>query len=1106
MTKHRFFSFTRIAGALLLVPFLVAPSWSGIGGKAVKKPRDNSAVAPGSRTVSLAPFQNQNSNASQGIAGGSAAGMAQHLRIRSGSLVLPINAGAAKASGSFGSSYAGEWDVWLDDQNATPIFLQATASSGAGAPAGAGKRAAGITSEEMLVQFVDDNPLIFRLKDAHNELELKEKKTDDYGNEHVKFTQHHKGIPVWGSMVIGHYSGERGLFAINGRYIPPPTNIKNIVPDISELGAVDITMGDYGSENVIQRLDDMTAKMLEYRGPEAELVVWSKSSGSTPVLAWKVEMRPNVLERWRYFIDAKDSAILDKYQYSPSDAPAVGSGVDLQGVEHELHTIESSGWYYMIDGSDAINLTNSSKGELVTDNRTHFTLQYNAENKLAYVANQSNSFDDAAAVSAHTNTKKVYEYFFNKHGRDSINGTGGNLLAAVHLKDANGGPVANAFWNGVLMMYGDGGDVFHPLSGALDVAAHEMGHGVIERTAGLEYRFQSGALNESFADIFGVLADSEDWLLGEDIVKPAYFPSGAMRSLENPNQLGRDQNGWQPMHMNEFLELTAEQDYGGVHYNSGITNHAAYLIAQQIGQDKMGQLYYHVLSNYLTPTSQFIDLRLAAEETARSLFSDEPEVLAAVKSGFAAVGIGASDDATDDQQEPDSGDDDVVTDAPVERSFWVASVGAGDDGDNSLFIAKPSDDYSDVEPVRGFTQLTRTQVYNETGNAITSPVNGNYLLFIDSDNNLRFINSDGSGEEVINDDGDWGSIAISPDGTKLAATTVWADSTIYILDLENGTVSPFKLYHPTTSSDGERQHITEYADALTWDGNSSYIIYDSFQSQSGAQMEDGSSSDHIEFWDLKAMVPTDGAIYPYSPTLPPGFHMANPSFGTEIIDGKPNDCRFAYEMVDENEPPRNLVISSDRCAGVGGVIVDFPHDMFSFPRFMHNDKEMVLELWTDRGGNETDLAWLFRVPLNEDRVSPADGPHVFMQEKQSPYAFVIEDDQGLLVTAVEEEKSGSQPEAFSLVQNYPNPFNPETVISYEVARPADVSLKVFDVTGQHVTTLVNEFSPTGKYSVTWAGTDSDGYPVASGVYFYEFSHLATSGEQVQFSRKMLLLR
>lgn len=91
--------------------------------------------------------------------------------------------------------------------------------------------------------------------------------------------------------------------------------------------------------------------------------------------------------------------------------------------------------------------------------------------------------------------------------------------------------MGNAFWNGQAMFYGNGDNAFQPLAKGLDVAGHEMTHGVVEGTANLEYQGKSGALNQSFADIFGVMIDRDDWKIGEDVVKTSAFPSGALRSM-----------------------------------------------------------------------------------------------------------------------------------------------------------------------------------------------------------------------------------------------------------------------------------------------------------------------------------------------------------------------------------------------------------------------------------------------------------------------------------------------------------------------------------------------------------------------------------------------
>ena len=119
--------------------------------------------------------------------------------------------------------------------------------------------------------------------------------------------------------------------------------------------------------------------------------------------------------------------------------------------------------------------------------------------------------------------------------------------------------MGNAFWNVTLIAYGYGNAAFNPLAGSLDIAAHEITHGVIERTVNLEYRFESGALNESIADIFGVMLDRDDWRIGEEVVKSRFFSSGALRDIEDPHNGGQPGDFfWQPAHMDEFVDQCLE--------------------------------------------------------------------------------------------------------------------------------------------------------------------------------------------------------------------------------------------------------------------------------------------------------------------------------------------------------------------------------------------------------------------------------------------------------------------------------------------------------------------------------------------------------------------
>jgi hypothetical protein len=204
------------------------------------------------------------------------------------------------------------------------------------------------------------------------------------------------------------------------------------------------------------------------------------------------------------------------------------------------------------------------------------------------------------------------------------------------------------------MVFGDGdGEIFGRFTASLDVIGHELTHGVVEHTAGLEYSGQSGALNESLADVFGVLvaqyaagqdAASADWLIGGDLLLPG-VKGTALRSMLHPGtayddpRLGKDP---QPDSMSGYVEST--DDNGGVHYNSGIPNRAFALAATTIGGpawEKAGRIWYDVLTGgSLAADADFAAFAQLTIAAAVARFgADSPEVVA-VRDGWTTVGVG----------------------------------------------------------------------------------------------------------------------------------------------------------------------------------------------------------------------------------------------------------------------------------------------------------------------------------------------------------------------------------------------------------------------------------------------------------------------------------
>jgi len=255
---------------------------------------------------------------------------------------------------------------------------------------------------------------------------------------------------------------------------------------------------------------------------------------------------------------------------------------------------------------------------------------------------------DPAADEAYAGAGATYDLYWDVYERNSLDGMGLRLDSTVHYqKDYD-----NAFWDGKQMVYGDGdGQIFNRFTIALDVIGHELTHGVTQYMANLEYYGQSGALNESFSDVFGSLvkqrtlghtADQADWLIGVGLLTDSVH-GVALRSMKAPGTayddplLGKDP---QPATMNDYVNTT--QDSGGVHINSGIPNHAFYLAATAIGGnawEKAGRIWYIAGRDKFTSTTDFQMAANLTFQAAGELYGADSPEQKAVADGWAGVGI-----------------------------------------------------------------------------------------------------------------------------------------------------------------------------------------------------------------------------------------------------------------------------------------------------------------------------------------------------------------------------------------------------------------------------------------------------------------------------------
>ncbi len=259
---------------------------------------------------------------------------------------------------------------------------------------------------------------------------------------------------------------------------------------------------------------------------------------------------------------------------------------------------------------------------------------------------------DSSVLRAWVNSRKVLNYYKNTQGRDSFDDRGSELVSVVHV----GKQMPNAFWNSELdyMAYGDGdGTRMTDLTQSLDVAGHEMTHGVTSKTAQLIYMSESGALNEAFSDFFGVMIanpvpEKTEWAIGKKIFLNERKLLG-LRNLKDPgsiqakilDDLGNKVEKPYPAHVKDkFVSLnpcSSDNDRCFVHYNSMIPGHAAYLVHEAIGREKSEKLFYLVLTQYLNKTASFKVFKGATLKACRQLY--DRQTCSNVTASFKAVGL-----------------------------------------------------------------------------------------------------------------------------------------------------------------------------------------------------------------------------------------------------------------------------------------------------------------------------------------------------------------------------------------------------------------------------------------------------------------------------------
>ncbi len=804
-----------------------------------------------------------------------------------------------------------------------PVYIERKCSEVKGAP------------EEKLYEFLNATKELTGKGDSHETFRISGIKTNSRGITHIRTLQQYKGVDIYGSESTLHIDAVRERFTGSFHNPDPATKTS---PSVSAMAAVQTAVSDVSQVTVYKELSPKEKDLLDYTSPESSLVLLNDSEDKYR-LAWAVSIRPNFIEEWKYFIDAASGEIIRKYNNTNSDGPVTASATDLNGVLQTINTYLEGSVYYMINLAETMYVPSTNEGVIMTldaNNTSTSNLDYK------YVTSANNTWSLRNTVSAHNNATLAFRYFKDTFGRNSLNDKGGNIISFVNVAEDDGSSMENAFWNGKAVFYGNGGINFTSLAGALDVAAHELGHGVISNTANLEYYGQSGAMNESYADIFGAMVDRDDWRIGEDVTKTSYSPSGALRNMSDPHNMGTSlsQLYWQPKTVTEMY--LGSEDNGGVHINSGIGNYAFYLYATAVTKEKAERVYYRALDNYLTSTSQFIDWRIAVMQAASDLYGATSQEVTKAGDAFTAVGI---------QEE-----------VQVEKTQDY-TVNSGQEYllSYDTYLGDTQTLYRSSVTGTALVPLSTTEMMGKV--SVTD--DGSVAVFVSTDHHIRYMSLDPSNpqEQILSNTADWDNVAISKDGKRLAAISKYIDSTIYVFDLVGGGApKPFPLYNPTTSHSNTDAGGVLYADAIEFDITGEYLIYDA------SNILRSSTGDDIYYWDIGFMnvwnnnagVFGDGTISKLFGSLPENVSVGNPVFS------KNSPWIIAFDYIDDFNGVYD-VYGADLNEGRAGMICE--NNTLGYPSFSKNDGKIAFtRLYLN---NTESVECVAAIGLAADKISPS---------------------------------------------------------------------------------------------------------------------------------------
>jgi len=490
-------------------------------------------------------------------------------------------------------------------------------------------------AQDLTRGYLDEHRGQYGLDDG-NDTELLRVWVDELGMAHVHLRQVFGGVPVFGGELIVHWNSDGTLFGVSDTWRPGLA--VTVVPDLTEEQAIGTAIAAFGCP------DCLTAP------PEVKL--WVLRRLGVDRLAYRVQLRSEAgTDRPTlpvYFVDAHTAEVAWDYDNLQS---ATGSSL-YSGIV-SFDTSAASGTHFLEDLARGY-------GTFDFRNTTTAAVPFTDADDVWDAANQR------AAVDVHYGLAVFLDYLRDVHGRDGFNGNGGPTLRTAHdgvtpLITAQvhfASNFNNGFWNGSSLIFGDGDGVsFGPLV-SIDLIGHEAMHAVIEHTAGLVYSGESGAINESIADVFGAMVERHArglndnvWRFAEDIITPS-IAGDALRHLDDPHRAPNagftpddDPDHYAERYVGSF-------DNGGIHVNAGIANKVFYLLAQGgthhlggsmsgIGADAAARIWYKALTTFMTSSTNFAAARSATLNAALALYGSGSAQAGAVAQAWTLCGVGA---------------------------------------------------------------------------------------------------------------------------------------------------------------------------------------------------------------------------------------------------------------------------------------------------------------------------------------------------------------------------------------------------------------------------------------------------------------------------------